>query len=59
MSDNRWTALAAIVSAASALAGERLFGRRGDNTRTPELHERVALLEERLEQLEKKTGFER
>lgn len=58
MSDNKWTALVAIASTATCVACA-FIDRRKHKDRTPELHERVALLEERLEQLEKKAEAER
>ena len=58
MSDNKWTAVAAVASAVSGIACG-MFGRRSQETRTPELHKRVALLERRLDEMEEKAKAER
>lgn len=53
MSDNKWTALATIASTATDVACA-FIDRRKHKDRTPELHERVALLEKAVEELQKK-----
>lgn len=50
--DNRWTVLATLASAASGVA-QAVIDRNRRPEQDPALHERVALLERRVEELEK------
>ena len=51
MSDSKWTALGALASAA-AVVGQSLVERRKPPSNDPGLHERLAVLEEKVRRLE-------
>ena len=50
--DNRWTMLASLAHAAATVT-QVVIDRRRPESNSPGLHERVALLERRLDELEK------
>ena len=51
MSDSKWTALGALATAASVV-GQSLVERRKPPSNDPGLHERLAVLEEKVRRLE-------
>ena len=53
--DNRWTMLASLAHAAATVT-QVVMDRKRPESNAPGLHERVALLEHRLSELEGKEG---
>ncbi len=51
MSDSKWTALGALATAA-AVVGQSLVERRKPPSNDPSLHERLAVLEEKVRRFE-------